>query len=83
MLWHIFVFSCKAGTEGFRNAFGTFSETNIEIKYKNIVQDFVEKAMKWGNRAGYVAAKIDHLCKRKYSFLESAASKTLKITPNS
>jgi len=38
-----YVFSFKAGTEGFRNAFGTFSKTNIEIKYKNIVQRFVEE----------------------------------------
>ena len=40
-----YVFFIKAGTEGFRNAFGTFSETNIETKYKNIVQNFVEKAI--------------------------------------
>ena len=33
----------QAGTEGFRHTFGTFSETNFEIKYKNIAQNFVEK----------------------------------------
>jgi len=41
-----FVISYKAGTEGFCNAFGSFSQTNNEIKYKNIVQNFVEKTIK-------------------------------------
>ena len=33
----------KAGKEAFRDAFRTFLETNIDLKDKDIIRNFVEK----------------------------------------
>ena len=33
----------KAGKEGFHDAFRTFIETNIDLKDKDIIRNFVEK----------------------------------------